>query len=33
MAKVTGIGGVFIKCSDPEKLSKWYSSNLDLRVH
>ena len=33
MAKVTGIGRVFIKCSDPEKLSKWYSSNLDLRVH
>jgi predicted enzyme related to lactoylglutathione lyase len=28
--KVTGIGGVFFKCNDPEKMKEWYSSNLGL---
>ena len=24
MAKAVGVGGVFLKASDPEKLSAWY---------
>ena len=28
MKKVTGIGGVFFKCKDPEKVKEWYSKNL-----
>lgn len=30
MKKVTGIGGVFFKCKDPEKIKEWYSENLGL---
>ena len=30
MKKVTGIGGIFFKCKDPEKIKKWYSENLGL---
>jgi NADH-quinone oxidoreductase subunit N len=30
--KVTGIGGVFFKCKDPENMKDWYSKNLGLPV-
>lgn len=30
MKKVTGIGGIFFKCADPEKMRNWYSENLGL---
>lgn len=28
--KVTGIGGIFFKCNDPEMMKDWYSKNLGL---
>lgn len=28
--KVTGIGGVFFKCNDSEKIKQWYKNNLGL---
>jgi len=28
--KVTGIGGIFFKCQDPEKIKQWYADNLGL---
>lgn len=30
MKRVTGIGGVFLKCDDPEKMYDWYSRHLGL---
>ena len=30
MKKVTGIGGVFFKCKDPEKMRAWYQQHLGL---
>jgi len=30
MKKVTGIGGVFFKCKDPEKVKEWYNQHLGL---
>ena len=31
MAKVTGIGGVFLKCNtDPKALAEWYAAHLGL---
>ena len=30
MKKVTGIGGIFFKSDDPEKIKKWYHENLGL---
>ena len=30
MAKVTGIGGIFFKSPDPDKLRKWYVQNLGI---
>ncbi|MBL7898006.1 MAG: VOC family protein [Crocinitomicaceae bacterium] len=30
MKKVTGIGGIFFKCENPEKTRKWYADNLGL---
>lgn len=30
MKKVTGVGGIFFKCADPEKMRNWYSENLGL---
>jgi predicted enzyme related to lactoylglutathione lyase len=30
MKKVTGIGGIFFKCQDPEKMKAWYNKNLGL---
>nr|WP_294944367.1 VOC family protein [uncultured Mucilaginibacter sp.] len=28
--KATGIGGIFFKCKDPQKMRDWYSKNLGL---
>ncbi|MDX1628986.1 MAG: VOC family protein [Fulvivirga sp.] len=28
--KVTGIGGIFFKCKDPQKVRQWYSEHLGL---
>lgn len=30
MKKVTGIGGIFFKCNDPDKLREWYKTHLGL---
>lgn len=30
MKKVTGIGGIFFKCSDPAKIKEWYKTHLGL---
>jgi predicted enzyme related to lactoylglutathione lyase len=30
MKKVTGIGGIFFKTKDPEKMRAWYQKNLGL---
>lgn len=30
MKKVTGIGGVFFKCKDPNKIKEWYKTHLGL---
>jgi len=30
MKKVTGIGGVFFKCQDPDKMKEWYNQQLGL---
>jgi len=32
MAKVTGIGGVFLRCADPKALSEWYQRVLGFSV-
>jgi predicted enzyme related to lactoylglutathione lyase len=31
MKRVTGIGGIFFKSEDPEKLKKWYDRHLDIK--
>lgn len=28
--KVTGIGGIFFKCDDPDKMKEWYASQLGM---
>jgi predicted enzyme related to lactoylglutathione lyase len=28
MKKVTGIGGIFFKCKDPNKINEWYKTHL-----
>ncbi len=33
MKKVTGIGGIFFKCKDPEKVREWYAQNLGLNTN
>jgi predicted enzyme related to lactoylglutathione lyase len=30
MKKVTGIGGIFFKCKDPQKMKEWYKTHLGL---
>lgn len=30
MKRVIGIGGIFFKCKDPEKLNAWYKTHLGL---
>ncbi|MBA4312654.1 MAG: glyoxalase [Chlorobiaceae bacterium] len=32
MKKLTGIGGIFFKCKDTEKMKEWYSKNLGLNM-
>ena len=32
MKKVTGIGGIFFKCKDPEALKAWYKTHLGLNT-
>jgi predicted enzyme related to lactoylglutathione lyase len=31
MARVTGIGGIFFKSDDPERLYQWYETHLGIR--
>ena len=31
--KVTGIGGIFFKCSDPKEMNEWYAKNLGLETN
>ena len=31
--KVTGIGGIFFKCADPEKTRNWYQQHLGLQTN
>ena len=31
--KVTGIGGIFFKCKDPEKMKDWYKTHLGLNTN
>ena len=31
--KVTGIGGIFFKCADPEKTKSWYKQHLGLQTN
>jgi len=33
MKKVTGIGGIFFKCKDPNKIRDWYKTNLGLNTN
>lgn len=30
--KVTGIGGIFFKCQNPDQMKDWYSKNLGLKT-
>jgi len=32
MKRVTGIGGIFFKCQDPEKIKEWYKTHLGLDI-
>lgn len=32
MKKVTGIGGIFFKCTDPSKMNEWYAKHLGLPI-
>ncbi|MDR3610879.1 MAG: hypothetical protein P4L27_09975 [Ignavibacteriaceae bacterium] len=32
MKKVTGIGGIFFKCKDPNKMKEWYKRNLGFNT-
>jgi predicted enzyme related to lactoylglutathione lyase len=32
MARVTGIGGVFLKSADPKRLTAWYAEHLGIDV-
>jgi predicted enzyme related to lactoylglutathione lyase len=33
MKKVTGIGGIFFKCKDPNKMREWYQQHLGLNTN
>lgn len=33
MKKVTGIGGIFFKCKDPDKMRAWYKNHLGLKTN
>ena len=32
MKRVTGIGGIFFKCQDPEKMKQWYKTHLGFNT-
>lgn len=32
MKRVTGIGGIFFKCQDPEAIKSWYASHLGFNT-
>ena len=32
MARVTGIGGVFLRSPDPKAMAKWYAQHLGIRL-
>jgi predicted enzyme related to lactoylglutathione lyase len=32
MARVTGVGGVFLRSRDPKALAKWYAENLGITL-
>ncbi|WP_248277085.1 VOC family protein [Chitinophaga sp. Ak27] len=32
MKRVTGIGGIFFKCNDPEKIKEWYKTHLGFNM-
>ena len=32
MKKTTGIGGIFFKCKDPEKIKEWYKTHLGFEL-
>ena len=33
MKKIKGIGGIFFKCKDPEKVKDWYSKHLGMNTN
>lgn len=33
MKRVTGIGGIFFKCKDPQQLREWYKTHLGLETN
>ena len=33
MKRVTGIGGIFFKCKDPQKVTEWYKTHLGLETN
>ncbi len=33
MKRVTGIGGVFFKCKDPQAINQWYRKHLGFKVN
>lgn len=33
MKKVTGIGGIFFKCKEPNKMKEWYKTHLGLNTN
>lgn len=32
MTRVTGIGGIFFKCNEPDNIKEWYKTHLGLNV-
>ena len=32
MKKVTGLGGIFFKCKDPDKMKDWYKTHLGVNT-
>ena len=32
MARVTGIGGIFLRAHDPKSLAAWYTQNLGIQL-
>jgi predicted enzyme related to lactoylglutathione lyase len=33
MARITGVGGVFLRSKDPKALAKWYSEHLGITLN